>query len=114
MTIYLINKFSILVLGSILMANIVVFVLLITVIYNYTNKFRTFITECLVNRGLVCSLLKNSAPSFCSSNSLTQAHVLNLSRYASLSPKSILKYFFWSLSKGKSLLFVTPHHTVIP
>ena len=43
---------------------------------------------------------KNSAPSFCSSNGLTRSLVLNLSRYASLSPKSILKHFFLSLNKG--------------
>ena len=80
----------------------------------YTNKCRTFITEFLVNRGLVCSLLKKYAQIFCSSNSLTRALVLNLSRYASLSPKSILKHFFWSLNIDKSLLIVTPPHTVIP
>ena len=53
----------------------------------YTNRFRIFITECLVNRGLVCSLLKNSAPSFCSANNLTRAQVLNLS---SLSKKKTI------------------------
>ena len=31
----------------------------------YKNKFRTFITECWINRYSISSLLKNSAPSFC-------------------------------------------------
>ena len=67
-----------------------------------------------LNKGLLSSFLKNSLPRFIDSIGLVLAQVLNLFRYASSSPKSIRRHFFWALKRGSSFCFDTPPQTVIP